>query len=483
MKRSAPDYFCTWLEQGRRWARSHNPYQNPIDAWASGASDMIGSRQLFGPGGMAEAMPERLRRNLIFLIDSGWDVPVGTTNAQGLAFGTLIPDDNRFPETAGMPVEKKLSRLVSELKKRGWKGVGIWVPAHESGKLLSGDAQKEYWKEKIEISRAAGITYWKVDWGRHMYDVGFRRLLTDLGHRLHPELWIEHALVPPGHLNDGKGSGFFRDERCLASAAEELRFSDLFRTYDCTWSVNLSVTMARAAEMMKLVQGEQCIGEAILNLESAPILAIGLGGTFGTMAAAADSVLPAELASLDDAMDNARIGYDEVECALNFRNSVCPFAVGLQEVENHIPTEWLTDRYELPAVYGSDAGRVIIKVPGAITRGLPLPDVTDTGSGVPMIAATRYQSGNYAISILPRAIDGVLRTPRAKINFELPERPDKIGIFGKFSELKLHWKESGTSGFLIRSLRDPARILGKVPAENGRLSLDDSRTEILLERS
>lgn len=480
MKRIAPDYYCTWLEQGRRWAKKNYPYNEPITAWSEGAPDMVNSVDFFGPDGLAEAVPADLRKDLIFLIDSGWDVPYGTVNAQDMKFGSLAADARRFPETAALPPAEKLALLSNEFKRRGWKGIGIWVAAHENDTLLSGDAQREHWSRKLEESKTAGVLYWKVDWGKHMYDIDFRRMLTELGREIYPELWIEHALVPSGHLNDGKGEGRFNEPVSLTSAAGQLTYTDVFRTYDCTWSISNSVTMGRAACMMELVEDSECTGACILNLESAPLLAVALGGTFGSMAPAETSILPPELASTDDAMDNARIGFDDLRMAVNFRRLVSPCAVGLKETQNNISGEWLTDLYDLPAIYGRDSGRVKTMVPAAITRGMPLPQVKDSGEGLPMLAATAYPGNVYAIASLPRAIDGTVRTPAAEVSFELPAEPQKLTVTGRFSKLVLHWPECGSRDFIVRSLKNPEENYGTITAANGTLVLDCPQQNILL---
>jgi len=481
MRRTAPDYYCTWLGQGRKWAKEHFPFDNPIDAWCVGAPDMLDSHELFGADGWANVMPEDLRSNLIFLIDSGWDVPYGTPNAQDMMFGSLIPDEGRFPEVAELSNQEKLNWLVAEFLKRGWEGVGIWVPAHECGQLLEGEEQIAFWSEKLLASKEAGIAYWKVDWGRRMYDASFRKMLTDLAAELYPELWVEHALVPPGHLNDGKGDGYFKDERCLQSAEGQLTFTDVFRTYDCTWTVGNSVTMARAAEMMKLTVGKTCTGSCLLNLESCPTLAIGLGGTFGSMAVPASQTLPEELAVADDSMDNARVGYDELRQAIHFRRYASPYAVGIKDVDNNISENWLTDTIELPAIYGPDSGMVKIMVPSAIGRGVALPRVTDIGNGVPMVAATRYPENVYAIASLPRAIDGAIRLPKADVAVQLPDMPQKIAVFGDFNALTLTWAEGQNRQFSIRSLNTPEKILGTVTSCAGTMELAGMQTPVLLE--
>lgn len=482
MKYNAPDYYCTWLEQGRRWAKENYPFSDPLAAWAIGAPDMVNSHDLLGPDGMSEAVPADLRSELIFLIDSGWDVPYGTVNADDIKFGTLDADTERFPETAGKSPADKLSWLSAEFKKKGWKGIGIWVAAHEANGLLEGEKQTAFWRQKLIESKEAGVLYWKVDWGKRMYDADFRRMLTELGREIYPELWIEHALVPPGHLNDGKGTGYFRDERCLVSADGQLRFADVFRTYDCTWSVNNSVTMGRAAVMMKLAEGKECSGKCILNLESAPVLAVALGGTFGVMTPPASSILPEELAAADDSMDNARLGFDDLRAAVNFRRSAAPSAVGLKETVNNISAEWLTDEYVLPPIYGSDSGKVKIMVPAVITRGIPLPQVNAGDGDVPMLAATAYPGNVYAFAALPRAIDGEIKNPAAEVVFALPSAPEKVGIFGVFGKITLVWDACSNEKFVIRSLSAPELSSGIATAAGGILVLEDIQGNILLEK-
>lgn len=473
---AAPDYFCTWLEQGRLWAKENPHCKNPIEVWCVGAPDMLDSNRLFGEGGMALSMPEELRQQLLFMVDSGWDVPYGTPNARDLDFGGLIPDESRFPEVSALKDEvSRLQWLVERIRQCGWRGVGVWVPAHERGQLLEGAAQRDYWRKKIEQSRQAGVNYWKVDWGRRMYDPEFREMLTTLGKEIYPELWIEHALVPPGHLNDGKGEGYFNDRRCLDSARGQLAFADIFRTYDCTWSVAYSVTMGRAATMMQLAEQITCRGRGYLNLESLPMLAMGLGGTYGTMAPPLSSVLPEEMAKQDDSLDNARLGYNEVLCAVNFRRLAAPSPVGMQDVENHISQQWLTDEYDLPPIYGSDAGWVTVRVPSAISRGLPLPEMRALEDAPPMVAATRYPNGVYALAFPPRAVQGKVRSPRSECILTLPEKLNKVGIFGLNGTVKLQGAIPNGE-YHLSPLENPSKVISSViPEKDGTVVMDSTR--------
>jgi hypothetical protein len=144
---------------------------------------------------------------------------------------------------------------------------------------------------------------------------------------------------------------------------------------------------------------------------------------------------------------------------------------------------WLADEYELPPIYGSDSGKVKTMVPAAISRGLPLPVVEDTGDGMPMLAATAYPEDVYAVASLPRAINGTVRTPAAKATFELPSAPKKLSVTGKFSSLRFKWQAEGTETFTIRSLEDPDRPAENISAVNGFLVIDDGKTDILLENT
>lgn len=444
---SAPDYFCTWLVQGRNYAQKNYPYPSLIDAWCRFAADMIDENNLFGAAGWATAYPEKMRQQLIFLLDSGWDVPYGTPNADSLSFGSMLPDPQRFPSTANLHGAEKLKWIAEKIRALGWKGTGIWIPAHEVGSVLTGDEAEKYWIEKLQQSKEAGICYWKIDWGEKMLDVEFRKMLTRLGHHYHPELWIEHALVPTGQTNDGKRTGRFAEPHKLLAACQELEFADVFRTYDCTWSLANTVTIARVAEIMLAFADRKCSGAGYLNLESNPYLALALGSTFGAMCPPDTQILPDELGLRDDSMSNARLGLDEVVNAIKCRRDFVPAALSLDAVENHVSGQWLTDEYSFTEIYGEEAGVNHIKVPQALTRGLPLPEIRDLGEGTPLFAATYYpEQDTLVAAILPRAVNGVVVMPLCDIKISMAAMPGNILIFGNAQRINFCFDNKAEAG-------------------------------------
>ena len=108
-------------------------------------------------------MFSRLHKDLFLVLDDGWDTPLD--NSDKNYYGSLFPDTARFPSTRGLPPEQRLSILSQKIKHTGWKGLGLWICAHQAPVYKIADSVA-YWTERLQWMQQAGISYWKVNWGK-----------------------------------------------------------------------------------------------------------------------------------------------------------------------------------------------------------------------------------------------------------------------------------------------------------------------------
>ena len=167
-------------------------------------------RYLFGNGpfeGWTSLYPQ-IRQDLYFVMDDSWDIPADRNERwDNPYYGTARLDTSRFPSFRGTP-EERLKALSDSVKGRGWKGLGGWICAQKAD-TDQDVPEAMYWGDRLREAQAAGIRYWKVDWGRDDHNRQWRENLIAWGRELAPDLTIESAMNP-----------------------EFISFSDTYRTYD-----------------------------------------------------------------------------------------------------------------------------------------------------------------------------------------------------------------------------------------------------------
>ena len=160
------------------------------------ARDNISEELLFGAKGWARTMFPRSRRNLYMMIDDGWDVPFGTDPAKSMRpFSALVPSADRFPGL-GATGKERLANIDARLRENGWLGVGLWVACQGFGEgngiWLDVAKSRAEWSRRMEISRKAGIRYWKIDWGCRDGNLDYRRMIAEVKKEVYPGLVIEN---------------------------------------------------------------------------------------------------------------------------------------------------------------------------------------------------------------------------------------------------------------------------------------------------
>lgn len=387
------DYFCTWTEQGK--VRGNLP-----------SRDAINEETVFGADGWIHYYPE-VRKDMYFLIDDGWDVDYHTVTPDDFSkFGSHDVNVMRFPSFHGTP-EEKLGQFVKRVKAAGWRGLGIWIPTQAYGSNWEKSVKEttDYWRAMLERSKRAGVSYWKVDWGKCAYNVEDRRLITELAHEIYPELIVEHAICMYPINHKDSDCGRFKDDEACQRGMELAAFSDVLRTYDVTNQLAISTTLDRVS----------CVlpgANAFFNCESTCYIGAGLGFAVGIMER---SGIPAG---------------KHAAAAVRWHQIAPPFVGG----ETYLSEDILTDYFEFNEGSTWAAflfGRKIYQsAPAVISRNTPLPEIRSEGE-TPFIVASLNPSGAYTIAALERML-GTEQIFKADVTCMVESNPKNIGIFGKF---------------------------------------------------
>ena len=166
IRNDSPDYYCTWQTQLFATSDGKPERQRAI----------IGEKALFDfekPYGWAYFY-ENIRNDLYLVMDDSWDVP---PNGDRSYFGSLKLDAEKFPDaTKGKASNTQaMTQLADKIKAIGWKGLGGWVCAQESlHSRIEGENDEQYWIERLKEAQEAGISFWKVDWGKKGENAEFR---------------------------------------------------------------------------------------------------------------------------------------------------------------------------------------------------------------------------------------------------------------------------------------------------------------------
>lgn len=404
----APDYFCTWNIQG--YACN---YSGALPTRA-----LITESSLLGRGplqGWLDFYPS-IRKDLLFVMDDSWDVPIENDER---ALGRLQLDESKFPSFRGK-AEKRMGALAKAVKARGWRGVGGWVCAQECP-LLPEKPMKEYWADRLKELAKGGVTYLKVDWGRHAEDVAWRRMLADLRAKNCPNTLIESALTP-----------------------ESIRFADVYRTYDVETVISAPSTLSRIASLLASPAAKD--SPTILNCEDEVYIGAALGCAYGIMRhpmagplpdGRQDFVYPPTCRDLKRRMD-------EIVRAVRWHRIASPFPIGKSAFVRS--SNEATDRWTMAdgetwtnRAVGSVATAI---APAIMARGMELPSVQCDEPEPPFVAATRYPNGSLAVATIGRAIGRTYSTPPADVRIAgaLPGRP--IGVFGRYKSLSIRFDKA-----------------------------------------
>ena len=442
-----PNYWCTWITQGTTLRKAQKAGKTVFagDQGVPLQRDNLNETVLFGEDGWATHFYPNNRSQLYLLLDAGWDLPYGTTTrgVKDLAMrGACIPHPDRFPSFKGTP-EERLKALNEKVKSLGWRGSGVWIPAHvhgdmAEGRMLTDDEVRDVLADKMRLCRDAGVEYWKIDWGMRSNSVAFRRLMSEVRDKVYPGLILEQCWVPGTPLNDVdrkhgcaqtcNGRLLGNEEWCRnrKDHLAVLEVSDVFRTYDVLFPFQYVSTLERCAYYSALAEEGKL--PVMLTIQERPyIIGPGLGHVL--------DISPT-------GMRNGKAVPNDACVALAWQKIAPPFGHDT-ELKTRCSDEALEDVWTYSekdcSWFTAAVGKTVKQgAPAVVTRGLPLPEVKAKGPK-PFVCGARYPNGAIALAFLPRVVGGkgfVECLADVTLDAKL-EAGKPLGVFGRFRTLTL----------------------------------------------
>ncbi|MBO7761647.1 MAG: hypothetical protein J6T24_02510 [Clostridia bacterium] len=417
------NYFCTWATQNRVGEEINQlRLKDPAftgDQGSRSAREQMNEEFVFGKDGVVHLW-EKVRSSLYLLLDDGWDVPYGIDPATQISlFGSLEIDKERFPSLKGTPAER-LKQMNERVIAAGWRGLGIWVSPQrkgmQRGEEVSLDEMRDYWRERLEWSKHAGVRYWKVDWGM-LSMAEYRKCLTDLAAEVYPELYVEQARsTSPINGEIGTEKVRFSEGTQAEGTARNYADSRVFRSYDVTDDyLSATTTLDRLAFLFSRDSG------GFINCEDELYIGAALGCSVGVMRSHFGAV---------DFRFCRRL--QEVEAAVRWLDIAPPFSGG---------TYLESPRLLYDSCYFSNAATwysparektVTQAAPAVMARNTPLPEVK-AGENAPFVVASLNPSMAYSIAAIRRFCH-LMDTEAPEVTCPIG-KAERIGIFGNFASL------------------------------------------------
>lgn len=440
---TTPNYWQTFGAQnyGREEIAEQQPDATNFEGaqGARAAREYLNEHIVFSEHGWVSQF-QPIRRDLYFLFDDGWDVPYGVhPNTQLWRFGSLEVAVDRFPSCSGTPAER-LRKLNEWVKKSGWRGAALWVAAQATGESKDGNMLdrrqlEEYWRERVQWSRDAGIEYWKVDWGVRAHDLEFRYMLTEIAKEEAPNLLVEHAYCC-GPFNNESGDGRFTSwDNIHRNYLALLKKSDVLRIYDVSPQLSVATMLDRLAHTFVDARVES--GRlGIINSEDEVYIGAVLGCSLGVVR----SSFWKEIRGLNYDPRCLRKRISEVVRAVRWQRISPCFGAGGSYVlmsDKVLTDSWLYRKGDFWAPWVVEK-EVKQHAPAIMARGMNLPEVTASGE-IPFVVASRNpKNGAIAVATLPRTSTGKgMYTPLADVSIS-GEENTPIGVFGHYKSLTIH---------------------------------------------
>ena len=408
------NYLCTWALQQVAAVQLNIPGNNVPERQRNALSGQTVFREdIYHP------FSAEYRSGLIFLLDDGWDVPMGTdASASRVLFGLCEPDAEKFACLGNTP-EQRLCELSCRIKEMGYCGLGLWISPQHSGqpKLNSIEDDRAYWEEKAKLSHSAGVRYWKVDWGRDSATPGYREMMTECVRKCAPGLLIEHAYEHGPFFDSPTGP----DHPRTAQMCERFEYSDFFRTYDVMKPFDDISTYCRANALLKKADFSRmrCGAKGFVNVESQPLVAVGMGFNLGVMKYSLETV-----------------------AALRWQR-ICPPFSALQG-EYVTSDENVIDslRFDYEPSWWTDCRwkTFSLTVPMSAARGTKLPKVKADGLKPIVLACGHPEKDVLAVSTLRRNVDPNKHViAPADITVYPKTLKTTVGVFGYYKSLTLEF--------------------------------------------
>jgi hypothetical protein len=414
---SKPNYWCTWAAQNYMYGQNL-PVLDPEvlegDSGSRLAHNSMSEETLFGRSGWVDNFFPRIRKDVYFLLDDGWE-------AGGTA--TFELDTKKFPSFTGSSADR-LRKLNHAIRDAGWRGTALWCR-----NTPGGDADHPL----ESLSQSAGIKYWKVDIGDPTFN------LVRLRDETHAPLTLEHVHGEWPVNGDWKTTGRFGAQPWGSSRMEILQHTDVYRTYDVTSILSLPTTLDRLAEMLKGAHGHSEV-RGLLNVEDEVYVAAAMGCTMGIMRYPLVGMRPGKDPDLFfNGPRRAKQRMDEVVRALRWQRIAPPFSPGSGSVK--VSDEILTDSwiFERGQTWQNEIVGTTVKqgAPACIARNISLPSVKASGDK-PFVFASRFPNGAVAIAAQERTqVGNAWYMPACDVTLSVAEAPGPYGVFGYFDSLTL----------------------------------------------
>ncbi len=403
----APDYLCTWNLQG--YVVSHENTELSRGAMTE--------ENIFGTGryqNWIECFPT-IREDLYFVLDDSWDIPEDANKKNPNKYLGLVElNEERFSSFQGNATER-LKHFSDRVKSKGWKGAGGWICAQKS-ELHPDVSEVDYWTERIKAADAAGFDYWKVDWGNNARNKEWRMMLTGIGKKHAPRLFIEHAMTN-----------------------EFIEFSDVFRTYDVENVIAQPVTIQRICDLLPYTANEGAKG--IINCEDEPYIAAGLGCAIGIMRFPFPGAMPDGTPDIafPEAGRNIKKRLDEVVRGVRWHRIAEPFAVDGSFVADTVRLHdyWILGDRETWVKSRKKGDKLTADAPARVSRGMALPEISGFGEDRPFVLASKYPNGAIAVAAIGRALGREYVSKEISVTVQVDSKDVPIGLFGCFQEITL----------------------------------------------
>lgn len=430
----SPDYYCTWQTQLYATCDGKPEKQRAI----------VGERALFAkekPYGWAYFY-EKARRDLFFVIDDSWDIPVQN---DGSYYGSLILNGERFPQAVSNSATnaEALKKLVERIKSLGWKGLGGWVCARESQKCDTQLSAEEYWKKRITDADKSGFSYWKVDWGEKAQSTEFRRMLTETAKKFAPNLIIEHSIT-----------------------FDILPYCDVFRTYDVPAVMSIPMTIKKLADIFENAASREM---GIINCEDEVYIAAAGGFSAGIMRHPYSGAFTNGKAdmSFPSLGRNLKTKMYEVIRAVRWHRVAPAFGGNAADIsaktlsdswnfekrDEEIETWWFD-----AAIFTDDVkeNTVVKSAPSQIARNCGFAEVVpDKNGNIPYIVSSENPNGVFSVAALGRTLGRNYKIPKCDVKVNA-QNAETIGVFGEYNTLCVETEHKNIKRVLMQDIAGDA---------------------------
>jgi hypothetical protein len=419
---AAPNYWCTWAVQNYQYGQGKQTIDVVQLEGSSGAGfahDAMNEEILLGARGWASRFYPRIRKDLYFLLDDGWESG-GTSSFQ--------LDPVKFSSFRGSP-EERLRALSKRIEDMGWRGAALWCRNTPGGEA---DLNLE------SLCRDAGVHYWKVDIGDRDFNLIRRRDEARI------PLTLEHVHGEPPLNGDWSSDGRFGPQSWDSARMRILRHTDIYRTYDVTAILSLPTTLDRASELLHAAAGHPEL-RSLLNVEDEVYVAAVLGCTMGVMRHPLQGLRPAGDPDLFfNGARNCKSRMDEVVRALRWQRIAQPYPAGAGTFQSSM--EILRDGWKFSAgeTWNPDlVGHTVWqRAPSVLARNMELPVVSGNGDK-PFVFAARFPNGAVAVGSQERTRpDRAWYMPHSSVAINVRDAPGPFGIFGEYKSLTLEFSRA-----------------------------------------